>query len=220
LASERDEELWPFVIPGTPRGMRVAAAVLELTMGLIYTPFLFLRAFFRKGSPIRDPQLRKAIWVETVLIALQWAVLIGVAAWWGAWKYFFVLYLLPGWIAGNLQSWRKYIEHVGLTGSTVLGSTRSIVPRTRLGQVMARTLFNEPYHGVHHRYARLPQAALPEFAAILSHDDGSEQRPFGSYWQALPPMLRSLRDPRVGAQWLWQPTASVPEERGRPNCRS
>src|SRR6185503_16453590 len=39
LASERDEELWPFVHPQMPRGTRVLAAVLELTMGLIWTEF-------------------------------------------------------------------------------------------------------------------------------------------------------------------------------------
>ena len=45
LASERDEELWPFVHPNMPRGVRVLAAVLELTMGLLFTPFLFIRAW-------------------------------------------------------------------------------------------------------------------------------------------------------------------------------
>src|SRR5882757_6103404 len=37
LASERDEELWPFVHPQMPRGARVLAAALELTMGLFFT---------------------------------------------------------------------------------------------------------------------------------------------------------------------------------------
>ena len=38
LATERDEELWPFVHPGMPRWGRVLAAVLELTAGLLFTP--------------------------------------------------------------------------------------------------------------------------------------------------------------------------------------
>ena len=45
LATERDEELWPFVHPGMPRWGRVLAAFLELTAGLLFTPFLFLRTF-------------------------------------------------------------------------------------------------------------------------------------------------------------------------------
>src|SRR3954470_7561370 len=36
LASERDEELWPFVHPRTPRAGRLLAAVLELTVGLLF----------------------------------------------------------------------------------------------------------------------------------------------------------------------------------------
>jgi fatty acid desaturase len=67
LASERDEELWPFVHPRMPRGVRVLAAVLELTMGLLFTPFLFIRTFLRRDSPIRKKELRRRIWVEFAL---------------------------------------------------------------------------------------------------------------------------------------------------------
>src|ERR1700758_3641157 len=45
LATERDIELWPFVIPGMPRWVRVLAALLELSCGLLFTPFLFVRTF-------------------------------------------------------------------------------------------------------------------------------------------------------------------------------
>src|SRR5688572_12436167 len=37
LGTERDEELWPFVVTGMPRWKRVLAAVLELTCGLFFT---------------------------------------------------------------------------------------------------------------------------------------------------------------------------------------
>ena len=47
LATERDEELWPFVIPGMPRWVRILAAFLELGLGLLFTPFLFVRTFLR-----------------------------------------------------------------------------------------------------------------------------------------------------------------------------
>src|ERR1700732_810300 len=49
LATERDVELWPFVITGKPRWFRVVAAFLELSLGLLFTPFLFLRTFLRIG---------------------------------------------------------------------------------------------------------------------------------------------------------------------------
>src|SRR5262249_5069841 len=38
LPSERDEELWPFVHPHMPRAARALAAVLELMLGLLFTP--------------------------------------------------------------------------------------------------------------------------------------------------------------------------------------
>jgi len=56
LASERDEELWPFVHPQMPRGARVLAAVLELTIGLLFTPFLFVRTVTGKTVVGEDRQ--------------------------------------------------------------------------------------------------------------------------------------------------------------------
>jgi hypothetical protein len=122
-------------------------------------------------------------------------------AFWGVWKYFLWMYLAPALIAANLQSWRKYIEHVGLKGNTVNSSTRSIVPRSWLGRVFAYTLLHEPYHGVHHQNAGLPHTVLPQFTSILAPKNPGERVPFMSYRQALPDLIRSLANPRVGAQW-------------------
>ena len=202
LASERDVELWPFVIPATPRWARVLAAILELTFGLFFTPFLFVRTFLRADSPIRNQKLRRRIWSEFALTAAVWICLLAAVSWWGAWKYFLCLYLAPAFLAADMQSWRKYIEHVGLTGSTVNSSTRSIVSEGPLGQLVAFTLLHEPYHGVHHRHAGLPHAELPQLAAELEPKNPGEVSPFPSYRHALLHLLRSLRDPRAGAQWL------------------
>jgi fatty acid desaturase len=201
LASERDEELWPFVIPGTPRWKRILAAVLELTIGLLYTPFLFIRTFLRSSSPIRNRKLRRRIWFEFALIAGVWLGILTAVNWWGVWNYFLWMYLVPAYLAANMQSWRKYIEHVGLTGSTVNGSTRSIVSDGLLGRFIAFTLLHEPYHGVHHRHAGLPHAELPQFVSVLEPKSASELHPFPSYLHALTHLFRSLADPRAGAQW-------------------
>ena len=45
-----------------------------------------------------------------------------------------VLYAIPAIVAGDMHSLRKYIEHMGLTGSTVLGLTRTVVPSGRPGR--------------------------------------------------------------------------------------
>lgn len=202
LATERDEELWPFVIPGTPRWLRRLAAALELTLGLFYTPALFLRSCFRGGSPIRDQRVRRRIRLELGLIAAVWIFVLIVIAWSRTWTYLAVVYLAPALLAGNLQSWRKYIEHMGLTGETVLGSTRSVIPSSMVGRFFAFSLFNEPYHGVHHKYGQLPQVALPAFRSVLVPETAQEQPPHANYRRALVDMLGTLRDPHIGAQWL------------------
>ena len=202
LATERDVELWPFVIPGMPRWIRVMAAALELGLGLFFTPFLFIRTFLRRGSPIRNKKLRRRIWAELALTTGVWVCLLAAVAWWGAWKYFLWMYLAPAYLASNMQSWRKYIEHVGLTGSTVNSSTRSIVSKGLLGLFVAFTLLHEPYHGVHHRHAGLPHAELPSRVAELEPHNPGEVSPFPSYRHALMDLFRTLPDPRAGAQWL------------------
>lgn len=201
LSTERDEELWPFIHPDKPRWLRILAAFLELTVGLFFLPVLFLRIFLRSGSPIRSRKVRRRIWKEYALMAVVWTAIGFAVAHWHAGKYFLWMYALPAFVAGNLQSWRKYIEHVGLTGSTVNSSTRSIVTHGLGGKLVAFTLLHEPYHGVHHLHMALPHAELPARASALQPQTREEMHPFANYRQALVHLLRSLADPRVGAQW-------------------
>ena len=186
LATERDTELWPFVLTKAPRWLRRLAAFLELTVGLFYSPFIFLRVFVGRHSLVRSRKVRRRVWAELALAVAMWATIIAAVTFWGVWKYFLWLYLAPALIAANLQNWRKYIEHVGLTGNTVNSSTRSIVPKSWLGHVFAYTLLHEPYHGVHHQNAGLPHAVLPQFKSVLTPKKPGERVPFMSYRQALP----------------------------------
>jgi fatty acid desaturase len=202
LATERDEELWPFVKTDTPRWFRRLAATLELTFGLVYTPLLFLRAFLRKGSIIQNRARRRRIWLEIALVAAVWSGVIAATAWWGAWRFFLVMFVVPASLAGSMQSLRKYIEHMGMLGSTVLSSTRTVVSSGPTGRFLAFTLFHEPYHGVHHKFARLPYLALPKFTAELTPSLPDDIGPFATYRDAFKDMVDSLSDPRVGAQWL------------------
>src|SRR4030095_7760884 len=86
LGTERDEELWPFVDPRMPRWWRVLAAYLELFAGLIFTPLVFIRTFFRAGSPIRSKKVRRRIWMEFALILGSWTTILSLVAWFGVWK--------------------------------------------------------------------------------------------------------------------------------------
>jgi fatty acid desaturase len=201
LATERDEELWPFVVPGTPRWARLLAALAELVLGIAYTPCLFLRSFLRSGSPVRDPQVRRRVWLEFALMAVVWSAIVAAVAWWNAWMFLVFMYVVPGIFAGFLQSLRKYIEHMGLEGSTPLSSSRSVVSPGPLGRFVAFSLFNIPYHGVHHQLAALPQSRMPHYTALLQPTRADELPPFPSYRHALRDMARSLADPHVGVQW-------------------
>ncbi|MEP6671514.1 MAG: fatty acid desaturase [Chthoniobacter sp.] len=201
LASERDDELWPFIHPTMPRWWRVSAAILELTMGLFFTPFLFIRTFLREGSPIRNKKLRRRIWTEFAATAFVWAVVLSVIGNFHLWLYFVWLHLAPAWLAANMQSVRKYVEHVGLTGSTVNSSTRSIVTDGWMATFLNFTLLHEPYHGVHHWRSGLPHPELPRHAAALEPSTPEERPPFRSFGAAVYDMFINLADPRVGAQW-------------------
>jgi fatty acid desaturase len=201
LASERDEELWPFVLPRMPRWRRVLFAVLELSAGFLVTPFIFIRAFLRKGSPVRAAKVRARVWKEFAVMALIWAAILFAVTWWGVWRYFLWMFLIPAVLAADMQSWRKYIEHVGMAGNTPNSATRSIVCNTWAGRLMAFTLLHEPYHGVHHSHAGVPHARLPQLVAALTPHGAGEIPPFPSYRRALLHLLRSLADPRAGAQW-------------------
>jgi len=201
FATEKDEELWPFVFTSTPRWARILTAALELSCGMFFTPFLFLRTFLRKGSPIRSKKVRRRIWKEFALMLVVWTLIITAVSYFQVWQYFLWMYFVPTFIAGNLQAWRKYIEHVGLLGNTVNSSTRSIVARGWAGKLFAFTLLHEPYHGLHHLHVGLPHAELPMLADELEPATPDEIRPFPSYRHALVHLIRNLADPRVGAQW-------------------
>ena len=100
-----------------------------------------------------------------------------------------------------MQSVRKYVEHVGLTGSTVNSSTRSIVADGWTAAFLNFTLLHEPYHGVHHWRSGLPHPELPLHANALEPQVDEERPPFRTFRAAVYDLLLNLGDPRVGAQW-------------------
>jgi len=201
LTTERDYEFWPLSQPSVPRWTRRLAAFFELNFGLFYSPFVFLRAFLCSPSPVRSKRVRRRIWAELALSIVTWILIVSAIAAFDLWKYFIWLYLAPALLAANLQSWRKYIEHVGMTGDTVNSSTRSIVAKSWLGRLVAFTLLHEPFHGVHHQRAGLPHSVLPQHVEKLQPKKLGERAPYTSYRYALIELMRCLADPRVGPQW-------------------
>jgi fatty acid desaturase len=200
LGTEKDEQLWPFVNPQAPCWLRRLAASFELSLGVVYDGVQFWRAFLRRGSPVRSPSVRRRIFAELTMTVTFWGLVLAATAWWGAWKWLLVLYVFPAIVAGNMHSWRKYIEHMGLTGSTVLGLTRTVVPPGLIGRLLAFSMFNISYHSVHHYYARMPQASLRRFTSVLTPQAPEEQTVYPNYWRAFWAMLPTLADPKIGPQ--------------------
>lgn len=207
LATIRDVELWPFVDPRQPRWWRRTAAFLELNFGLFYTPYLFWRVFFRKGSPVSNPQVRRRVWLELWGGVLFWGLILAGTAALNLWLLLLVNYLLPAFIAGNLQSWRKYIEHVGLSGNSARSATRSIVAEGWPGRLVSLTLLHEPLHGIHHLKGSLLHSELPARTAWLAPEEPGDTVPFPSYRSAFLDLVKRLPDPRVGSQWETVPPA-------------
>jgi fatty acid desaturase len=209
LSSQQDAELWPYNQPHAPRWLRVSAAGIELTLGLIFTPLLFLRGVL-VDAPANGRIVRRMLGEYGILIAF-WAIVCGVLHWQGWWLQFGVGYLAPAILSGNLQSWRKFIEHMGLLGDSPTTLSRTIVHQSTMGRLLAMTMLNVSYHAAHHRYGGIPFEKLPE--TTRQRLNGSSLL-FPSYRAALWDMLPSLLDPQVGSQWRSKPEAA-PRQSGR-----
>jgi fatty acid desaturase len=201
LTTERDYEFWPLSQTSMPRWKRRLAAFFELNFGIILFAVCFPASLFMfpfaSSKQTRSPAHLGGIGAVSCDVDLD---CLGDRTF-GLWKYFIWMYLAPALLAANLQSWRKYIEHVGMTGDTVNGSTRSIVAKSWLGRLVAFTLLHEPFHGVHHQRAGLPHSVLPQHVEKLQPKNLGERPPYRGYRYALIELLRCLADPRVGPQW-------------------
>ena len=139
---------------------------------------------------------------EYAICGLLWGTLFGLAAIYDGWQVLLIGYFVPVVIAGNLQSLRKFTEHMGLCGDTILSTTRTVVDRRWFGRLMSDSMLHIDYHGTHHRYAKVPHYNLPA-ATPLVYKPGQPAVPiFSSYSSAMLDMLWTLHDPRVGRQWL------------------
>jgi fatty acid desaturase len=202
LATERDEELWPFVVPGTPLWVRRGAMVASLLLGIVWMPVLCLRTFLRRGSVMRNPAERRRAWFEYVGMVVFWTAAAVAVARFQGWMLFAALYAVPSVVAGSIHGIRESVEHLGLAGRTTLGSTRSIIPSGPVGRTIAFTWFNIEYHGAHHLYGGIPHGKLPDVIGLLALAGAGDVPPYQNYRSAVRDMLRSVNDPRIGRQWL------------------
>jgi fatty acid desaturase len=189
--------------------MRVLAAVCELMCGLLFTPLLFVRGLLLDLPVSR--RVRRRVIAEYLLMAAFWTALLSIVHANGWWLQFGVGYVVPAILSANLQSWRKFIEHMGLFGDTPTTLSRTVVHRSTAGRLLASSMLNVSHHGTHHRYGGIAFEQLPE--TTRRRLDEKDPLTFPTYRQALWAMLPSLVDPRVGSQWLARPEAARPLSR-------
>lgn len=196
MNSPEDGELWPYVEPRTSVGFRRLFLVVDLILGLWAAPFIYNRVFFLRDTHIRDPKLRRRIWMEFAGITVFWACLLGFVTWKGYWYEFALAYLIPAWLTGMIQTGRKLVEHLGLPAGDPMLGARTVLARDIVGRVAAETSFHISAHGLHHKYPQMPHENLEQaLAAAGTIEQGTV---FPSYWRALKDMLPHLRYPGIG----------------------
>jgi fatty acid desaturase len=204
LNTDRDPELWPFVVPGTSRALRVTCAFFEIVAGFVYTPLLFLRCALTAPALTRRQKLQFAVGYFNVMGF--WVALGAVLTYFGWWKPFTIGYIVPVAIAGMFQSFNKYVEHLGLYSDSIMGGTRTVAAENTLGKKLSYSLQHIDHHGTHHRYAKIPYHNLPEATELIYQHPEEDAVPlYHSYLRAAWDMLKHLPDPKTGKQWLeWE----------------
>jgi fatty acid desaturase len=219
LAREGDPELWPFNSPTVSRPVRIAAAIAEIVLGVVYTPLLFLRSVLVGRL---TPQEQKLIVRGYLMCAAFWVLVLGITYQFDLWRPLAIGTLIPMAISGMLQTLNKYEQHLGLHGRSVLGMTRTVVDQSRAAEIVSAAMLYNDYHGTHHRYAKIPYYHLPS-ATPYALAGSREQPPvYPSILSAFLDMLRSLLNPKAGPQWVKDelpasnPRPPAPEQVSQP----
>ena len=199
LGTPQDPELWPFTLPDTSRAFRLTFALVETMLGCIVTPLLFLRAVLI-ADRLSDSQKRR-ITAEYAAIVLYWGSIVSIVSMFELWSYFLLSIVAPVAVGGAFQTINKYVEHMGMTGSGVLGTTRSVADHRTVGRMLSATMQHVAHHSAHHLFAKIPYYRLPEATSYLYGEEATKESLYSSYWAAFVAMSKTLRDPRVGPQW-------------------
>ena len=199
LAGPDDPEFWPYNLPDAPRWIRLTYAWLELAIGWIFTPLLYSVRTARE-LPSTKPARQRWLIAEWCILLLAWGALLWLVIDLGWWPYFVVGHLAPAWLAGSLQTLRKFTEHLGLAGDTILAMTRTVAYTGRIGRAASKTQLHVEHHGTHHRRARIPWNELPDVTPTV-YNTGDEGPLFSNHLAAVCDMLPHLLDPKVGPQW-------------------
>ena len=206
LGTQSDTELWPYVDCSTSRPLRWMLAFGELLLGFFVTPLVFVRGVLTAER--LPPNVAKRLQWEYALVVLLWAGIITTVVAFNIETWFVLGYLIPSMIAGNLQSLRKFTEHMGLLGHDVPTTTRTVIDPSLFGRLLSDSMLHIDLHGPHHLQSKIPHFALRQATPLIygeATQDPLHGNIYRSYLGAIGHMLLTLRNPRVGQQWQQTP---------------
>ena len=199
LNKPTDFELWPYSDPNSSLWFRRCFVWFDLLFGFVASPLVYGRTFLAKNTPIKRPEIRRAIIIEYLVSLVFWGAVIGVVAWQGWWWQLLTIWVLPHWFAGILQTGRKLTEHLGMASYDPLMGTRTVVGANWFTRFCTWMNFDIFVHGPHHRHPRLGHAKLRGKMQEYSDSVNAEFPRYPSYRRATFAMLPFLFvNPGVG----------------------
>ena len=185
-----DWELWPYSDPGRSRTFRRLFAWADILLGFLTSPLIYGRIYWSRQSPLSAAS-RRAVTLEYLTTFAFWGVVLALVDRYEQWGAFGRAVLLPWWLAGVLQTVRKFTEHLGMSSYDPLEGTRTVHGGSFLTRVSSYLNSDIFIHGPHHRSPLITADELHAFA-----DDLQRQRrslPFyDSYTSAMRAMLPHL----------------------------
>ncbi|MBM81592.1 MAG: fatty acid desaturase [Planctomycetaceae bacterium] len=200
LNKPADWELWPYSDPNTSLRFRRVFVWFDLIVGVFMSPAIYSRLYFHPDSPITNPETRKTLRREYIGMILVWASIIGGVIYAGRVHTFLMAWVLPHYLAGVVQSVRKFTEHLGMKDYDPMLGTRTVIGDNWLTRFCTYLNFDIFVHGPHHRHPRVSHDRLIEkMNDYMSVNPTKEYPVFATYWQAICHMIPSMfKNPGVG----------------------
>jgi fatty acid desaturase len=200
LNTPRDWELWPYADPKASLGFRRMFVWFDLFCGIMSGPIIYGRIYFSKNSPIKSPEVRRAIRMEYLVIASLWGAVWAYTTWTHQWMEHLIVVLAPMYVAAFMQTFRKFTEHLGMASFDPLQGTRTVLPRKWLLKLSSFLNFDIFIHGPHHRHPRLAHNKLESKLDEYQGANPDVTYPtYTRYWQAMLAMAPSMiKNPGCG----------------------
>ncbi len=210
MNSPDDWELWPYTDPSRSLRFRRVFLWFDLLLGTWVAPWIYGRMFWVRSSPLKDPKLRQRIALEYLLIAAFWGTLLALVAHYGWWRPFLLAYVVPAWLAGMLQTLRKFVDHLGLPAGEAMAGCRTVLSRSWIGKLIDLTSFNINAHGLHHKFPQMPHANLARARDLVTSAAGAPI--FRSHLAAVRDTLPHFAFPGIGLNARPPAPAAAPVE--------